>query len=141
MSAGECSKVVVLVTGCSKGGIGFALYATSSIGLHLYGSNNTLRLFRCEAFACKKGCIVYATARRIEAMKGFTQDNIRTLALDVTDDDNVREVVQTIISAEGQIDILVNNAGISNTGILLSIFTVHEGHRSTDTIYRGTSGC
>ena len=62
-------------------------------------------------------------------MKGFTQNNIRTLALDVTNDDIVREVVQTIVHAEGQIDILVNNAGISNTGILLSIFTVHKGHR------------
>ncbi|KAI0714966.1 oxidoreductase [Earliella scabrosa] len=100
MSAAECSKVVVLVTGCSKGGIGFAL---------------------CEAFASKKGCIVYATARRIEAMRGFTQNNIRTLALDVTNDDNVREVVQTIVDAEGQIDILVNNAGISNTGALLDV--------------------
>ncbi|KAI0360996.1 NAD-P-binding protein [Trametes cingulata] len=93
------SKIVVLVTGCSKGGIGFAL---------------------CEEFA-SRGCIVYATARRVEAMEGFKHDNIHTLALDVTKDENVQEVVKTIIAREGQIDVLVNNAGVGNSGPILDI--------------------
>ncbi|EPT06184.1 NAD-binding protein, partial [Fomitopsis schrenkii] len=88
---------VVLITGCSKGGIGFAL---------------------SEEFA-SKGCKVYATARRLEAMEGLTQPNIERLALDVTNDANVKEVVTTIIDREGRIDIVVNNAGAPCHGPLL----------------------
>lgn len=54
---------------------------------------------------------MYATARRLEAMEGLTQPNIERLALDVTNDANVKEVVTTIIDREGRIDIVVNNAG------------------------------
>ncbi|KAI0652438.1 NAD-P-binding protein [Trametes meyenii] len=93
------SKTVVLITGCSKGGIGFSL---------------------CEEFA-SKGCIVYATARRLDAMEGFTHDNIHTLPLDVTHDANVKDVVKTVIEQEGQIDILVNNAGVGSTGPVIDI--------------------
>ncbi|PIL32480.1 hypothetical protein GSI_05183 [Ganoderma sinense ZZ0214-1] len=92
-------KTVVLVTGCSKGGIGFSL---------------------CEAFATK-GCIVYATARRPESLEGFSQHNIHCLTLDVTDDESVKIVVQTVIDEEGQIDVLVNNAGVSNSSPLIDV--------------------
>ncbi|TBU25344.1 NAD-P-binding protein [Dichomitus squalens] len=92
-------KTVVLVTGCSKGGIGFAL---------------------CEEFAAK-GCVVYATARRPESMDGFSHDGVRRLPLDVTKDDDVTKVVQTIIAEEGQIDILVNNAGASTSSPLIDV--------------------
>lgn len=49
-------------------------------------------------------------------MEGFAQNNIHRLKLDVTDDESVKVVVQTIVEKEGQIDILVNNAGIGNSG-------------------------
>ena len=49
-------------------------------------------------------------------MQGFTHPDIHTLALDVTSDENVREVVQSVIQREGHLDILVNNAGLGNTG-------------------------
>ncbi|KAI1783722.1 oxidoreductase [Ganoderma leucocontextum] len=81
---------VVLVTGCSNGGIGFAL---------------------CEAYA-RQGCKVYATARSPEAIGAFTTSNIEKLTLDVTKQDNIDEVVKTIIEKEGRIDVLVNNAGV-----------------------------
>ena len=58
---------------------------------------------------------MYATARRPEALEGFSQDNIHRLTLDVTDDESVKRAVQTIVDEEGQIDILVNNAGVSNS--------------------------
>ncbi|KAG6328169.1 hypothetical protein ID866_10920 [Astraeus odoratus] len=80
---------VVLVTGCTTGGIGFHL---------------------CEQFA-ERGCIVYATSRRLESMEGFTHDKIRTMAMDVTKDEDVQTVVQKILADEGKIDIVVNNAG------------------------------
>ncbi|KAI6038278.1 hypothetical protein EDC04DRAFT_2570284 [Pisolithus marmoratus] len=80
---------VVLVTGCTTGGIGFHL---------------------CEEFA-EKGCIVYATSRRLETMQGFQHDKIRTMALDVTKDQDIAAVVQKILEEQGKIDIVVNNAG------------------------------
>jgi 1-acylglycerone phosphate reductase len=66
----------------------------------------------CEAFA-SRGCKVYATARDLKKMEGFTDAEIETLALDVTKDEDVRRVVQHIVAAEGKIDVVVNNAGIS----------------------------
>ena len=48
-------------------------------------------------------------------MEGFSYDNIHRLPLDVTKDDDVHKVVQTIVDSEGGIDILVNNAGTSTS--------------------------
>ncbi|OSD03376.1 NAD-P-binding protein [Trametes coccinea BRFM310] len=93
------NKTVVLVTGSSKGGIGFSL---------------------CEEFA-SRGCTVYATARRLEAMEGFSQPNIHTLSLDVTSDESVQKAVETIIEREGRIDVLINNAGLGNTGAIIDV--------------------
>ncbi|KAL0951483.1 hypothetical protein HGRIS_008170 [Hohenbuehelia grisea] len=90
---------VVLVTGCSAGGIGFAL---------------------SERFA-ECGCKVYATARNVDKMQGFKGSNIETLALDVNDDDAVQSVVQRILDVEGKIDVVVNNAGAICIGALLDI--------------------
>ncbi|KAI0762253.1 oxidoreductase [Fomes fomentarius] len=92
------SKVVV-VTGCSSGGIGFAL---------------------CEEYAAK-GCKVYATARRLEAMDGFKQHNVEKLVLDVTNEQNIRDVVNTIIEKEGRVDVLVNNAGVLCIGPVIDV--------------------
>ncbi|KAI0784926.1 oxidoreductase [Abortiporus biennis] len=93
------SPRVVLVTGCTEGGIGFEL---------------------CEEFA-EHGCTVYATARRLEAMKGFTHTNIKTMVLDVCNDDEVEKVVKHIVDVEERIDILVNNAGALCAGALVDV--------------------
>lgn len=55
---------------------------------------------------------MYATARRLEAMEGFAQPGIERLALDITSDANVKDVVANVIEREGRIDIVVNNAGV-----------------------------
>ncbi|KAI0275313.1 NAD-P-binding protein [Gloeopeniophorella convolvens] len=92
------SPKVVLVTGCSEGGIGFHL---------------------AKEFALQ-GCKVYATARKMERMQGLRQhDQIVLLVLDVTDDVAVRTVVSNIIEQEGKIDIVVNNAGVGSCGPVL----------------------
>ncbi|KAH9837726.1 uncharacterized protein C8Q71DRAFT_558428 [Rhodofomes roseus] len=101
---------VVIVTGCSKGGIGFAL---------------------CEEFAAK-GCKVYATARRLEAMEGFKDPNISTLKLDVTSDEDVAEVVKTVLEREGSIDIVVNNAGGPCSGPLMET-SLDQAQKTFDT--------
>jgi NAD(P)-dependent dehydrogenase (short-subunit alcohol dehydrogenase family) len=92
------SPKVVLVTGCSKGGIGFHL---------------------CERFA-EQGCTVYATSRRLETMDGFKHP-MEKRAMDVTSDDDVKLVVQSILEEQGKIDIVVNNAGVIAIGPLLDV--------------------
>jgi len=66
-----------------------------------------------------RGCKVYATARQVEKMQGFSQSTIETMALDVTDDEAVRTVIKIILEKEGKIDILVNNAGVLAHGMSL----------------------
>jgi len=44
-------------------------------------------------------------------MKGFEDEGIERLALDVNDEESMRHVVKTIIDTHGRIDIVVNNAG------------------------------
>ncbi|KAI0770927.1 oxidoreductase [Trametes elegans] len=102
------SRKVVLVTGSSSGGIGHAL---------------------CEEYAAQ-GCKVYATARRLEAMEGFKHD-VERLRLDVTSDEDVRSVVQTILDKEGRIDVLVNNAGVLCTGPVIDV-SMEETQRAYD---------
>ncbi|ORZ25675.1 hypothetical protein BCR42DRAFT_400647 [Absidia repens] len=90
---------VVLVTGCTEGGIGYEL---------------------CKTFS-KQGCRVFATARRIESMKGLEDSNCTKLVLDVTNLDSINECFQKVIDEAGHIDILVNNAGAPAVGALLDV--------------------
>jgi len=84
------SQKIVLITGCSAGGIGDAL----------------AREFH------RRGLRVIATARRLEAMAGLAAQGIETLELDVTDDESVRKTREaTAKLTGGKLDILVNNAG------------------------------
>jgi len=93
------SSPVVLVTGSSKGGIGFAL---------------------CEAFA-EMGCTVYATSRRIESMEGFKHPGVHRMVMDVNSDESVKSVVEIIVEQAGRIDFVVANAGIACHGPILDI--------------------
>jgi 1-acylglycerone phosphate reductase len=54
-------------------------------------------------------------------MQGFTHPSIETLVMDVTQDDQVNEVVRLILDREGKIDILVNNAGVIGIGERLEL--------------------
>ncbi|OSD06255.1 NAD-P-binding protein [Trametes coccinea BRFM310] len=90
----SAQQKVVLVTGCSDGGIGSEL---------------------CKQYAAK-GCKVYATARRIEAMGSLTHPNIACARMDVTDEASIKAVVDEINEKEGRIDVLVNNAGLTCSG-------------------------
>lgn len=84
------SQKTVLITGCSAGGIGYAL---------------------AQEFH-QRGLRVIATARRLEALEGLAAQGIQTLELDVTDDDSVRKTRDaTAEFTGGKLNILVNNAG------------------------------
>ncbi|CAE7127318.1 unnamed protein product [Rhizoctonia solani] len=97
------SAPVVLVTGSSHGGIGYSL---------------------CEEFAAK-GCIVYASARRLETISSFSNPSIRPLIMDVTSDDSVHKAVEQVVEETGRVDIVVANAGITCFGPILDVSIDH----------------
>ncbi|TVT98258.1 hypothetical protein EJB05_56478, partial [Eragrostis curvula] len=84
----ERARAVVLVTGCSEGGIGHAM---------------------ARAFAAA-GCAVVATARSRASMRGL--DGCLLLELDVRSDESARAAVADTLREHGRVDVLVNNAGI-----------------------------
>ena len=88
-----------------------------SVSTHLIldiNKSSPLKGLRCKEFAAR-GCVVYATARRVEAMNDLRAPNIHKLRLDVTKGDEVQAVVREVVEWEGQIDVVVNNAGYSVT--------------------------
>ncbi|KZV87148.1 NAD(P)-binding protein [Exidia glandulosa HHB12029] len=91
-------STVVVITGCSVGGLGAAL---------------------AECFATK-GCTVFATARNISKMDGLSA-GIQKVELDVTNAASVSSAVNTVVQQAGKIDILVNNAGGHRVGALMDV--------------------
>ncbi|KAF9388817.1 hypothetical protein CPB97_000343 [Podila verticillata] len=84
------TKKVVLVTGCTTGGIGY----------------ETAKAFE------KRGCKVFAAARRLDAVTGIEGLDIEKVYMDVLDEKSIKDAVDHIISTAGRIDILFNNAGM-----------------------------
>lgn len=68
------------------------------------------------------GHIVFASMRdpsgknRLHA-KALEAKGIHTLALDVTDDNSVREAIHSVQDKAGQLDVLINNAGVASAGV------------------------
>lgn len=66
----------------------------------------------------QKGYIVYGAARRTEKMKELEAFGVRTLEMDVTNDQSMVEVVKKIIATEKRIDVLINSAGFGSHGAI-----------------------
>ncbi len=67
------------------------------------------------------GHVVYATARRADAIAVLEAAGCRTLALDVTDDASMRAAVECVVAEQGAVGVLVNNAGYSQSGAIESV--------------------
>ncbi|MFP8953572.1 SDR family oxidoreductase [Natrialbaceae archaeon A-arb3/5] len=101
-------KKCVLITGCSSG-IGRA----------------TARAFLEEAWQ------VIATARNTDDITDLAEAGCTTLELDVTDPDQVADVVERTVEIGGAIDCLVNNAGYAQMGPIEDVSTA-DLHRQFD---------
>ncbi len=66
----------------------------------------------------KEGYQVYAAARRTDKMEHLIEQGIRTISLDVTDDNSMKHVINTIEKEEKMVDVLINNAGYGSFGAL-----------------------
>ncbi len=62
------------------------------------------------------GFVVYGVARRIDRMQMLRDRGIKTLAMDVTDEESTTFAVKQILAEAGRIDVLVNNAGYGSYG-------------------------
>lgn len=74
-----------------------------------------------KAFAkalLREGMVVYAVARRLDAMTDLVRFGAITLKMDITVDDDVRAVVETIERDHGGVDVLINNAGFGLYGAM-----------------------
>ena len=63
-----------------------------------------------------EGMIVYAVARRIENMEDLKEQGAYPLKMDITKEEDVQSVVDTISKTHGGVDILINNAGFGSYG-------------------------
>lgn len=66
----------------------------------------------------KQGAIVYSVARRVEAMHDLAELGARILKMDITNQQQVDEVIQHIEKETGGIDILINCAGFGLYGAM-----------------------
>jgi len=62
------------------------------------------------------GFHVYGVARRIDPMQNLADQGIKTLAMDLTDEESMIRGIRQILAEAGHIDVLVNNAGYGSYG-------------------------
>ena len=81
-------KNIVLITGASSG----------------IGRQTTL-------FLASRGYTVYASSRTPHKLDNIKNQNIIPIKLDITNQENINQVIDTIYKEENKLDILINNAG------------------------------
>lgn len=79
----------------------------------------------------KEGHIVYGAARRTDLLDDLNKKGVFTITLDVTNDESMKNCVQTILDKEGRIDVLVNNAGYGSYGTIEEV-PMEEAKRQLD---------
>ena len=62
------------------------------------------------------GFLVYGVARRTDRMQDLRSRGVKTLTMDITDEQSAAAGIQQILAEAGWIDVLVNNAGYGSYG-------------------------
>ena len=83
----------------------------------LTGASSGIGYQTAESLA-KEGHVVYGAARRTEKMETLKQFGVKSIYLDVTDEESIKSAIDTIIGNEGRIDVLINNAGYGSYGAI-----------------------
>ena len=93
----------------------------------LTGASSGIGYQTAESLA-KEEHIVYGAARRTEKMEDLKQFGVKSIYLDITDENSIKNVVDTIIGNEGRIDVLINNAGYGSFGAVEDV-EINEARR------------
>lgn len=79
----------------------------------------------------KKGFIIYGAARRVDRLEKLKEKGINIIELDVTNEESMKNCVNTILEKEGSIDVLVNNAGYGSFGAVEDV-SMEEARRQIE---------
>ncbi|MBN2134896.1 MAG: SDR family NAD(P)-dependent oxidoreductase [Acidobacteria bacterium] len=85
------------------------------------GGSSGFGMLTAEKLLATGEWTVYASARRVERMKGLEEKGAKILKMDVTSDRQVQEGVRRIIKESGRIDALLANAGYGSYGTVESV--------------------
>lgn len=100
------SKKVVLITGTNSGFGWLTAHSVAALGHKVYATMRDTQGKNAE-----------------RANQLSTVENVTVLDVTLTDDESVKQAVDTIVTKEGTIDVLVNNAGFSMSGVAESFTT------------------
>ena len=100
------SKKVILITGTNSGFGWLTVQSVAALGHKVYATMRDT-----------KG----RNAEKANALSAL--ENVTVLDVNLTDDDSVKQAVDSVIAKEGTVDVLVNNAGFSLNGVAESFTT------------------
>ncbi|KAI8854873.1 hypothetical protein BC829DRAFT_367347 [Chytridium lagenaria] len=100
----EDERSVVLITGCSRGSIGYSLMiAMASKGCRVFGTVRDARQ-------------ITELSKTLHHVVLGQKGSIEIVPMDVTDSESVRKGVTAVILRAGKVDVLVNSAGVALSG-------------------------
>lgn len=100
------SKKIVLITGTNSGFGWLTAHSVAALGHQVYATMRDVNGKNADK------------AKALSAV-----ENVTVLDVTLTDDESVKQAVDTIIAKEGALDVLVNNAGFSMNGVAESFTT------------------
>jgi NAD(P)-dependent dehydrogenase (short-subunit alcohol dehydrogenase family) len=110
----KMSKKIVLITGTNSGFGWLTAHSVAALGHQVYATMRDTQGRNADK-AAALGAI----------------PNVTVLDVNLTNDDSVKQAVDTILAQAGTIDVLVNNAGYAMTGVAES-FTTADVHTTFD---------